>query len=196
MAGKNEAEDLESMLDQLDEAGSGSGSISAGELVDTVGQRSFGPWLLIPALIALTPIGAIPGLPTMLALIVILIAGQLVIGQKRFWLPELIRERDIERQRLRNGVGYLRPAARMVDKVLQPRLTWLTKGPFVPIAAALCVAVALTVPPLEVLPFAGMVSWAAIAAFGLALIAHDGALALIALAFTAGAAAAVLFALI
>jgi hypothetical protein len=41
-----------------------------------------------------------------------------------------------------------------------------------------------------------MVSWAAIAAFGLALIAHDGALALIALAFTAGAAAAVLFALI
>jgi hypothetical protein len=55
------------------------------------------------------------------------------------------------------------------------------------VAAGLCVLVALTIPPLEVVPFAGAVPWVAIAAFGLALIVNDGILAMIALGFSIGA---------
>lgn len=82
----------------------------------------------------------------------------------------------------------MRPVARFVDKLIKPRLSWLTKPPFVQLAAAVCILVALTVPPLEVVPFGGTVSWAAIAAFGLALISHDGLLTLIAAGFAGGAA--------
>jgi hypothetical protein len=182
---------LEGTLDELEKASDGSGSVSIGEILDTIGQRSFGPFLLVLALIAFTPLGGIPGLPTALAFMVIVIAGQLLFNMKQFWLPNSILRRSIERQRLRNSIGYIRPVARIVDKVIRPRLSWLTKEPFVHVAAGLCILVALTVPPLEVVPFAGAVSWAAIAALGLALIAHDGVLALIALGFTIGAAYAV-----
>ena len=52
----------------------------------------------------------------------------------------------------------------------------MAKGPAVRIAAAGCVALALTVPPLELLPFASAAPMAAIAAFGLAITVKDGAL--------------------
>jgi hypothetical protein len=183
-----EPNNLEGMLDELERASEGSGPVSVGELLDAVGRRSFGALLLVPALVGLTPLGGIPGLPTALAVVVIVVAGQLVFGMKRFWLPNIILRRSIERQRLRNSIGYLRPVARVVDKVIRPRLASLTREPFVHGAAGLCVLVALSIPPLEVVPFADTVPWAAIAAFGLALIAHDGILALIALGFSIGAA--------
>lgn len=75
--------------------------------------------------------------------------------------------------------------------MVRPRLISLTRPPFVGVAAVLCLLAALSVPPLEVVPFVGTVSCAAIAAFGLALIAQDGILGLIALGFTIGAAYAV-----
>ena len=188
MSDQAEPNNLEGMLDELERASEGSGPVSVGELLDAVGRRSFGALLLVPALVGLTPLGGIPGLPTALAVVVIVVAGQLVFGMKRFWLPNIILRRSIERQRLRNSIGYLRPVARVVDKVIRPRLASLTREPFVHGAAGLCVLVALSIPPLEVVPFADTVPWAAIAAFGLALIAHDGILALIALGFSIGAA--------
>lgn len=54
-------------------------------------------------------------------------------------------------------------------------------------AAGLCILLALTVPPLELLPFATTAPMAAIAAFGLALLVRDGLLMVIA-TLLAGAA--------
>ena len=71
--------------------------------------------------------------------------------------------------------------------MVKPRVTWLATGGADRALAAACMLVALTIPPLEIVPFAGSFSWAAIAAFGLALMAHDGVLAMIALAFSGGA---------
>jgi hypothetical protein len=53
-------------------------------------------------------------------------------------------------------------------------------------------AVALVTPLIELVPLAGIVPNAAIVAFGLALTAHDGLWALIALGFT-GASAYLIF---
>jgi len=44
------------------------------------------------------------------------------------------------------------------------------------LSAVACILLALTVPPLELLPFASSAPMAAIAMFGLALLVHDGAL--------------------
>ena len=53
------------------------------------------------------------------------------------------------------------------------------------VIAAFCVLIALGMPPMEMIPFSANLAGAALAAFGLALIARDGVLALIAFAFTA-----------
>lgn len=188
MAGDRQASTLEGLIDELAAAAEeASGEVSVADVMDKVGQRSFGPLLLVPALVALTPLGGIPGLPTALAVFVVIVAGQLLAGRHGFWLPQVLMRRSVKPDKLKTSVSYARPVARIVDKVLSARLDWLTRAPFIHIAAGVCILVALTVPPMEVVPFAGTVSWVAIAAFGLALIAHDGLVMLIASAFAAGA---------
>ncbi|WP_340119908.1 exopolysaccharide biosynthesis protein [Pelagibius sp. 7325] len=181
-------DDLESLLEEIgDTADAADRQVTVGDLLDRIGTRSFGAFLLLPALIAFTPLGGIPGLPTAMAAVVIVIAGQLVIGLDHFWLPDMILRRSVKPDKLRKSADVLQRPARWADKLIRPRLTGLTREPFVHLAAFACILLALTVPPLEIVPFAGSVSWAAIGIFGLALIARDGLLSLIALGFSLGA---------
>lgn len=187
-ADRDRLANLETLLAETRRAAESSdGKVTVGELLDRIGRRSFGPLLLLPALIAFTPLGGIPVLPTVMATMVIIIAAQLVVGLEHFWLPEAFLRRSFEAKKLCTSADYLQRPARWVDRMIRPRLTRLTKEPFVHLAAVICILVALTVPPLEVVPFAGTVAWIAIGLFGLALIAHDGLLALIAFAFSLGA---------
>lgn len=179
---------LEDVLDELSSASEeASGTVSVDDILEMTGRRSFGLLLLVPALMAFTPLGGIPGVPTIMAAIVILIAGQLVFGARQFWIPKFVRRQAAERETVRKAVGYLVPVARLVDRLQRPRLAWLAKPPFLHFTAVLCIAVALTFPPLEVVPFGGTLSWAAIAAFALSLMARDGLFALIAFGFALGA---------
>lgn len=74
------------LLDALEGAGEGKGVATVADINESLGVRSFGPLLLAAGLIGLTPIGDIP---TVLAVIVVLISGQLLIGLRGFWLPGL-----------------------------------------------------------------------------------------------------------
>jgi hypothetical protein len=177
MADKKNTNNLNGMLDNLSDAGEQGGQVAVADILDTIGQRSFGPLLLVPGLIVLTPIAGIPGVGTAAGIVVILIAGQLLIGCKNFWLPSFIRKRSVERRRLDKSVKALRPVARVVDRVLRPRLEFLTRRPFTYAVAATCVALGLMLPLLDMVPFTSLAPAAAITAFGLAIIAHDGALA-------------------
>lgn len=56
-------------------------------------------------------------------------------------------------------------------------------------AAAGAIGLALMVPPLELIPFASSAPMIAITVFGLALLAHDGVLMLLALLLVTGAVA-------
>lgn len=178
--------DLDDVLDKMAEAGSQAEEVQVDDLVKAVGERSFGPLLVLLALIAFTPLGGIPGLPTVLAAMVILTVGQLLFGARSFWLPKFILHRKIDSGKLKKTISYMRRPAGWIDRLIKPRLRWLLKGYCLRIAALGCIAVSLTVPPLEFVPFGGTPSWLAIGAFGLAVVAEDGLLALIALAFAAG----------
>jgi hypothetical protein len=78
------------------------------------------------------------------------------------------------------------PVARWTDKVLKPRLRWLTKPPALQAIAGFCLLLAATVPPLEVVPFASSLPMGAIALFGLAVMVRDGLIALAAATLAAG----------
>lgn len=183
-----EPHDLEDVLAGMARAAEQAGeAVSVGALMHQFGRRSFGPLLLVPALIGLTPLGAIPLLPSAMAVVVILIAGQLLIGLRHFWLPRVLLERTVPRDKLDTAIEKTRPVAAVVDRLLRPRLTWLTRAPFVYPAALVCVLVALTVPPLEVVPFACALSFLSIGLFALALTADDGLLTLLAFAVALGA---------
>lgn len=92
--------------------------------------------------------------------------------------------------KLERATYKLQPVARLADHWFHGRLPALTSGPIVRVAAACAILLSLSVPPLELLPFARTAPMAAIAAFGLALLARDGLLMVIAFVL-AGVTAAV-----
>jgi hypothetical protein len=177
--------DLEGLLDQLEDAGNGGKEISLREVRDAIGRRAFAPLLLLVSLLGFTPLGGIPGVPTTLAVIVILIAGQVALSRRHLWVPAFLLDRHIERRKLEKSARALKPIARAIDKIIWPRLTFLTEPPWSAVLALACVLLALTVPPFEFIPFIDLPLWGAMVAFSLALFAHDGVLAIVAFALTA-----------
>jgi hypothetical protein len=184
---------LAQILDRLAGVADG-GGVTVGEMVEAAGRRSFGPLLLVAGLIPASPLSGVPGLPSLAALVVFLVAGQLLLRRDHFWLPGWLLRRRVSARRFRAMLRWLRPPARFIDRWMRPRLTALTGGVATYLIAATCVAIAIAMPPLELVPFANSTSGIALSAFGLALIAHDGLLALLALLFALATVALVLLA--
>lgn len=173
---------LDALADEHEEA-------SVDHVLHAFGTRTFGPAIMVPALLELTPVGAIPGVPSFLAVTVSLVAAQKMLGRKSLWIPGLIGNRCVSADKLRKAAEKLRPVARFMDRFFHRRLKWLTHAPFSLIAAGLVILLSLTVPFLEVLPFASSVPMLAIAMFGLSVLVRDGVLMIAALAISLGTVA-------
>lgn len=181
MPPQNPPSDLEELVDRLEDAAGRGDEVSLDEMMDEVGRRSFGPLLLLGGVIMMAPvIGDIPGVPVILGLFVLLIAVQLLIGHDHFWLPQWLLRRSVASDKVKKATGkWLRRPARFIDRFLRPRLRRFTgKGGARAIAIA-CVLLALATPIAEFIPFSANGVGAAITLFGLALIVHDGVVALI-----------------
>ena len=177
------------ILSTLDDLADDHDRVSLGDVIEVFGNRSFGPFLLLPALIDISPVGSIPGLPSLLAVVIILVAVQLAFGRRHLWLPEFLRRRSVASDKVRKAVKKAHKPAAWADRWFHGRLPALTHGPFPRIAAVACIILALTVPPLELLPLATTAPMAAIATFGLALMVRDGLVMIVALALAVGAVA-------
>lgn len=186
MPDEQELQNLEQLLDRLKEAAQEQEEVTFGEAVDAVGRRSFGPLLLAGGVMAASPLSGIPGMPTTIGTFVILIASQLLMRRESFWLPKWMRKRKMSSRKFCKAMDVVRKPARFIDRGLRPRLQILSERGAEYGIAALCVLIAATMPPLEFVPFAATGAGAAIAIFGLALIANDGLVALIAIAVTVG----------
>jgi len=176
---------LAQLLDRLRETTQEGGRVSMADILDTVGPRSFGALLLVAGLITLMPlVGDIPGVPTVMAVFVVLVAGQLLLRRRHLWLPEWLLDRSVEHEKLDTALDWLDRPAQFIDRWLQPRLQWFThRAAAYPIAIA-CLFVAALMPIMEFIPFSANLAGAALTAFGLALITKDGLLALFAFGCT------------
>lgn len=163
--------------------------VTIGEILDQVGQRSYGPLLLVPGLLIASPLSAIPGLSMLGGTCIALVAGQILINRRHPWIPEFVRNRRIGRRRLKSAGRWLGKVARLVDRVTGPRLEFLTRGAATKAVAAICLVMAAAIPPLELVPMAGSSIGAVIVVYSLALTAQDGLLVLVALLMTGAAIA-------
>ena len=163
------------VIGELDELASNHEKVCVGDVLDDFGARSFGPFIMIPALLELTPVGGIPGLP---------IAVQLLLGRDHVWMPQFVQQRAVGSKKLHKAVGKLRGLASFLDRHSKGRLEGLTQGTAIKLVAGAILLLCCTVPPLEFLPFASSIPMLAIAVLGLALTVRDGALVLGALVFT------------
>lgn len=174
---------LGALLSRLERAGRRDEPVCMGDMLKVTGHRSFGALLLVPGLLVLSPLSGIPGFPTMCAVMVSLIALQLLVGRKHFWLPQWLLHRSAPRSKYQRAIRFLKKPARFVDRLLRRRLTFLTKGIAVRMNAVLCLLIAATMPPLELIPFGNSTAGAALSVLGVGLIARDGAMVLAAMGF-------------
>jgi hypothetical protein len=132
---------------------------------------------LLPALVVMSPLSIIPGVPTIVGLNTILVAGQVALGRDNIWLPGWLLRRKISGKRAEKFLKYAKPVSKVADDVVKPRATFLTSAPMRRIGAVVCVLVGCILPVLEVIPFTS--TWAAsiIAVYALAITARDGLLA-------------------
>ncbi|MFN3232791.1 MAG: exopolysaccharide biosynthesis protein [Alphaproteobacteria bacterium] len=173
MSEDGQLDSLTDVLDRLQEGTDGN-TVSLADIVSLFGQRTFGPLLLVPGLLAVSPVGVIPGMPTALGITVVFIAGQILFGRQHIWLPSRLESISFSRDRMTRGVEKFRPWARRIDAILSHRLTTLTDRPVLSIIAVVCLLVALSMAPLELIPFAVFAPGLAIVGLGLGLTARDG----------------------
>jgi len=177
----DEPESVDDVLAELDDLAANRSEVCISDVLDDFGKRSFGPFIMLPALLEISPVGGIPGVPTILAAIVALVAVQLLWGRDHVWMPQFVQKRGVSGKKLHKAVGKLRGISHWLDEHSHGRLETLVEGVWIKVAALLIIALCFTVPPLELVPFASTLPMAAIAAFGLALTVRDGLFMLVAL---------------
>jgi len=176
---------LAQLLDRLRETTQQNSCVSMADLLDEVGPRSFGVLLLVAGLITLMPlVGDIPGVPTVMAVFVVLVAGQLLLRRRHLWLPEWLLKRSVESEKLDKALDWMERPAQFIDRWLRPRLRLLTRRVATYFIAIACLFVAALMPIMEVIPFSANLAGAALTAFGLSLMTNDGLLALLAFGCT------------
>ncbi|GAB2804018.1 exopolysaccharide biosynthesis protein [Halomonas shantousis] len=176
---------LEQLLDQIGRAGHGGRQVTMEDIIGMIGRRSFGPLLLLAGVIIMMPlVGDIPGVPTLMAMLVILVAGQLLLRRDHFWLPQWLLKRSVDHDKLDKALHWMRPPARFIDRPLRPRLTFFTHDIGTYVTAGICAVIALAMPLMEFVPFSANGAGVALTVFGLALIANDGLMALLAILST------------
>lgn len=180
---------LTDILDALDHAAR-TGDVSVGDVLAEIGIRSFAPLILVPALILVSPLSGIPGVPTLGAAIMLLVAVQKLLGRPHVWLPGMLKRRAVGADRLRRATSWLRGPSVWIDARTHSRLTLLvTRGANV-MTLLVIAAISLLIPFLEILPMVTSLFATGITFFALGLLARDGLFTLIGCAWTGTALAA------
>ncbi len=120
------AKSISDVLIDLAESADGE-RISMGTLVDTLEDRAFGLLLLIFALPCCLPF--LYGVPQVVALPMLFIAGQVAIGRHRPWLPAFLRNRSISTESFRDMAHRAKRYIGWFESIAKPRMTWLFSSP-------------------------------------------------------------------
>lgn len=147
---------------------------SVGDTLKLFGTRAYGPLLLLTGLLSISPLTIVPGLTWGFAVLALAVALQMVFFREAPWLPRGVLGVEVPEGGMRGFIKSLRPFARFVDRLVRPRLTVLTRRPWVALAGLAVAVAALVTFPLGLIPFAPLIPGVTICLIGLALTARDG----------------------
>lgn len=167
--------------------------ISFGAVIEALNHRGFGALLIGPALITVMPTGAIPGVPAVCALFIILVAAQIIMGRSYPWLPQRLSAMSFSRKTYEKGLERISPYTKKIDGFFHPRLRFLTDMPAQKIIAIFCIMLGILIIGVGFIPFVPVLPAAAILLFGLGLSVHDGLLALLGFVMMGAALAVIPF---
>ncbi|KZY47757.1 polysaccharide synthesis protein exod [Roseovarius sp. HI0049] len=169
-------EDL-AISDRLDQlvARAGGEQVTLGWILDQLHERAFGLFLLILALPCCIPF--LYGVPQIVALPLMFISVQILIGRRVPWLPRRLAARDVSTEGLRGLSRRAGPWLRRIEAVSRPRLGVLTRAPLDHLVGAALVLFSASI--LVPLPGTNTVPGFAVVLVAMGLLQRDGILVLI-----------------
>ena len=149
---------LDTVEDVEHEAEEAGDTLTFGDVLDRVEERGYGPLIAILSAFVILPTGAIPGVPAVIGLCLLLIGGQMLAGKDHPWFPGFIRNFHIDGDKLDTAIDKGKPWARKLSALLSERLCVLANGPVsTRVAAIVAVLSSLIMIPLGFIPGLPMV---------------------------------------
>lgn len=151
----------------------GGARIRIGELIENLGEYSFGWSVLVFALINMMPLPVGSNLITALPLIIL--TSQMSRGWHHVHVPEFIACREIDSATFRRRVASVRSLTARLERVLRPRYGWLFGPDYYRAISVALLAISLTL--FLPIPGTGFILACALFVFAVGLIAEDGLVA-------------------
>lgn len=133
-------------------------------------ERAFGLFLLVLALPCCIPF--LYGVPQIVALPLMFVAGQILLGRATPWLPGKLGARQVARSSLTNLADRAGPWLRRLEAVSRPRLAALTRRPLDQLVGLALVVFSASI--LVPLPGTNTVPGIAVVIVAMGLLQRDG----------------------
>lgn len=176
---------LGDLVDRVHEA-SQNEHVCVKDIVSAVGWRSMLPFLLIPALLAATPLSGIPGVSATCGILIALVSVRLILRYDEMALPRWIERKSVNADRLRSALKTAAPFVHWIDRHTRPRWRGLFHRPLIWVPETLCLISGLIMPFLEFIPFSASIVATGVCLLALSMLLRDGLLFLISLVPYAG----------
>lgn len=161
--------------------------ISIDDLLEAFHERGFGFFLFIFALPAALPLPAF-GVGTILGIPLVFLTAQQAIGRHTIWFPKKFRKKDMKRENVISLIEKALPWTARIEKLIKPRLNFVTQGTFSRMIGVCGFVMALSV--CVPLPLTNTVPSFGIALMSIGILMRDG------LAVLAGALIGIIWVLV
>lgn len=161
-------------LDQLAEKAVGD-SVSLEWIMGQLHERAFGLFLLVLALPCCIPF--LYGVPQIVALPLMFVSVQILLGRETPWLPERLATRTVSTEGLQNLALRAGPWLRRIEAFSRPRKAQLTRAPLDRIVGLALVLFSASI--LVPLPGTNTVPGFAVVLISMGLLQRDGILVII-----------------
>lgn len=151
------------------------GAVTLDWVLAQLHERAFGLFLLVLALPCCIPF--LYGVPQVVALPLMFIAAQIVMGRQAPWLPERLGKRTVSAEGLQNLADRAGPWLRRIEAVSRPRLVALTRAPMDRVVGLALVLFSGSI--LLPIPLTNTVPGFAVVVVAMGLLQRDGILVLL-----------------
>ena len=146
----------------------GDAGLTLHEIRDRLDERAYGLLILLLSIPCLVP--GLYGVPQVVGLIVILLAGQMLVGREEPWLPRWFLNLRCKGSWLKAMADFAETKLGWIDRLSRPRLRRFADGPGEKLAAVFMILATVTI----VMPLTNTIPSIALAVLSVGLIQRDG----------------------
>jgi len=167
-------QDAMAISDRLDQLATQAGdeAVTLGWILQQLHERAFGLFLLVLALPCCIPL--LYGIPQIVALPLMFVSAQILIGRRVPWLPAKLSGRQVAGADLHRLAQRAGPWLRRIEAFSSPRFSFVTRAPWDRILGAALVLFSASI--LVPLPGTNTVPGIAVVLIAMGLLQRDGVL--------------------